>query len=80
MLTLDKISRLPLVKPATPVQHTTTRQAYNLFLTLVYDREVDYCDAQCRVCTKYPSVDFSEIESMYDDSMVKCIIDSNWSI
>lgn len=57
-----------------------TMQAYKFFLNLVYDRGIDFSDAQYKVSIKYPSVDFSEIESLYDNSMVKCILDSDWSI
>ena len=57
-----------------------TMQAYKLFLNLVYDRGVDFSDAKYKVSVKYPSADFADIESLYDNSMVKCILDSEYSI
>ena len=57
-----------------------TMQAYKFFLNLVYDRGVDFSDAQYKVSAKYPSVDFSDVQDLYDNSMVKYLIASDWSI
>ena len=57
-----------------------TMQAYKYFLNLVYDRGIDFSDAQYKMSVKYPIVDFNDIESLYDDSMVKCILESDLSI
>ena len=57
-----------------------TMQAYKFFLSMVYDRGIDFSDAKYKVSIKYPSVDFADIESLYDNSMVKCILGSEWSL
>ena len=57
-----------------------TMSAYKYFLNLVYDRGIDFSDAQYKVSAKYPDVNFSDIESLYDNSMVKHILGSEWSI
>ena len=57
-----------------------TMQAYKFFLNLVYDRGIDFSEAQCKVSAKYPSADFSDVQDLYDNSMVKCILESDWSI
>ena len=57
-----------------------TMQAYKFFLNLIYDRGLDFSDAQCKISAKYPSVNFSDVQDLYDNSMVKHILESEWSI
>ena len=54
-----------------------TMQAYYFFTGLV-DSGMDYCDAQYKMSVKYPSVDFSEVEDLYDSTLI--VEADEWSI
>lgn len=54
-----------------------TIQAYYFFAGMV-DSGVDYCDAQYKVSVKYPSVNFSDVEDMYDSTLI--VPNDEWSI
>ena len=46
-----------------------TMQAYYFFTGLV-DSGMDYCDAQYKMSIKYPSVVFSEVQDLYDSTLI----------
>ena len=54
-----------------------TMQAYYFFSGLV-DGGMDYCDAQYKMSVKYPSVDFSEVEDLYDSTLI--VEEDEWGI